>query len=126
MVAVLTNRSQRGCLAALLHLAVVGPAFAVVEPEAFPSGAEAFVADSACHCPFVAVPPGRAGLAADFAFHFPSEGAFAVAEEIAVDVACRPQPDRQIDAAVPSAVVRLLVDSAVLFPSGEASHFAAA
>jgi hypothetical protein len=126
LLVVMINKSRRGCLVAEEHLAV-GTAFAVVEPEAFPSVALAFVVDAVFRFPsegefVVAVPSVEAELAVDSAFRFPFEGPFAVAvpsveAELAVDSAFRFPFEGPFAVAVPSVEAELAVDSAFRFPS---------
>jgi hypothetical protein len=126
LLVVMINKSRRGCLVAEEHLAV-GTAFAVVEPEAFPSVALAFVVDAVFRFPsegefVVAVPSVEAELAVDSAFRFPFEGPFAVAvpsveAELAVDSAFRFPSEGSVVAVDPFAVVDLVADLA--FPSAE-------
>jgi hypothetical protein len=128
LLVVMINKSRRGCLVAEEHLAV-GTAFAVVEPEAFPSVALAFVVDAVFRFPsegefVVAVPSVEAELAVDSAFRFPFEGPFAVAvpsveAELAVDSAFRFPYEGSVVAVDPFAVVDLVADLAFPFPSAE-------
>jgi hypothetical protein len=128
LLVVMINKSRRGCLVAEEHLAV-GTAFAVVEPEAFPSVALAFVVDAVFRFPsegefVVAVPSVEAELAVDSAFRFPFEGPFAVAvpsveAELAVDSAFRFPSEGSVVAVDPFAVVDLVADLAFPFPSAE-------